>query len=142
MGRIVIAGLMLASASALLSGCAAGSAQESLYTAIDTPYYVVTLPTSYCSSFAVKYDDSYRLDEDSGEGAGFFTSVCDKDAGEPLWYVVCATSSYGPDPGATRTVDKGAPSAWPSARVYVSQPHFPADAPDRVALGARYVAAK
>ena len=77
-----------------------------------------------------------------GEGIGFCVSVCDEGSGEPLWYVLCATSSYGPDPGFPRTVDKGAPSAWPAAHVYVSQPIFPFDAPDRVAVYARYVAVK
>ena len=97
---------------------------------------------SLFSSFAVDYDDSYRLDGDTGEGIGFCVSVCDEGSGEPLWYVLCATSSYGPDPGFPRTVDKGAPSAWPAAHVYVSQPIFPIDAPDRVAVYARYVAVK
>ena len=68
--------------------------------------------------------------------------MCDEGSGEPLWYVLCATSSYGPYPGFPRTVDKGAPSAWPAAHVYVSQPIFPIDAPDRVAVYARYVAVK
>ena len=116
--------------------------REPLYTTVDTPYYDVMLPTSLFSSFAVDYDDSYRLDGDTGEGIGFCVSVCDEGSGEPLWYVLCATSSYGPDPGFPRTVDKGAPSAWPAAHVYVSQPIFPIDAPDRVAVYARYVAVK
>ena len=90
----------------------------------------------------MEYDDSYRLDGDTGEGIGFCVSVCDEGTEEPLWYVLCATSSYGPDPGFPRTVDKGAPSAWPAAHVYVSQPIFPFDAPDRVAVYARYVAVK
>ena len=105
-------------------------------------YYDVMLPTSCFASFAVEYDDSYRLDGDTGEGIGFCVSVCDEGTEEPLWYVLCATSSYGPDPGFPRTVDKGAPSAWPAAHVYVSQPIFPFDAPDRVAVYARYVAVK
>ena len=100
------------------------------------------LPTSCFASFAVEYDDSYRLDEGTGEGIGFCVSVCDEGSGEPLWYVLCATSSYGADPGFPRTVDKGAPSAWPAAHVYVSQPIFPIDAPDRTAVYARYVAVK
>ena len=53
---------------------------------------------------------------------------------------LCATSWS--DPGFPRTVDKGAPSAWPAAHVYVSQPIFPFDAPDRTAVYARYVAVK
>ena len=137
MRRIAMIGFALATVSVLLAGCAAGSS-----TTVDTPYYDVMLPTSLFSSFAVDYDDSYRLDGDTGEGIGFCVSVCDEGSGEPLWYVLCATSSYGPDPGFPRTVDKGAPSAWPAAHVYVSQPIFPIDAPDRVAVYARYVAVK
>ena len=51
-------------------------------------------------------------------------------------------SSYGPDPGFPRTVDKGTPSAWPAAHVYVSQPIFPTDAPDDLEAYVRYVTAK
>ena len=142
MQRIAMIGFALATVSVLLAGCAAGSSQGPLYTTVDTPYYDVMLPTSCFASFAVEYDDSYRLDEGTGEGIGFCVSVCDEGSGEPLWYVLCATSSYGADPGFPRTVDKGAPSAWPAAHVYVSQPIFPIDAPDRTAVYARYVAVK
>ena len=117
MRRIAMIGFALATVSVLLAGCAAESSQEPLYTTVDTPYYDVMLPTSLFSSFAVDYDDSYRLDGDTGEGIGFCVSVCDEGTEEPLWYVLCATSSYGPAPGFPRTVDKGAPSAWPAARV-------------------------
>lgn len=119
MKRIAILGAALAAVSMLLGGCAGG-----------TP------------SVAVGYDESYRLDEETGEGVGFCTSVCDQDTGEPLWHVLCATPSYGPDPGFPRTVDKGAPSAWPTARVYVAQPIFPMEAPDQVSRYERYVTAK
>ena len=95
MRRIAMIGFALATVSVLLAGCAAGSSQEPLYTTVDTPYYDVMLPTSLFSSFAVDYDDSYRLDGDTGEGIGFCVSVCDEGSGEPLWYVLCATSSYG-----------------------------------------------
>ena len=104
MRRIAMIGFALATVSVLLAGCAAGSSQEPLYTTVDTPYYDVMLPTSLFSSFAVDYDDSYRLDGDTGEGIGFCVSVCDEGSGEPLWYVLCATSSYGPDPGFPRCV--------------------------------------
>ena len=70
MRRIAMIGFALATVSVLLAGCAAGSSQEPLYTTVDTPYYDVMLPTSLFSSFAVDYDDSYRLDGDTGEGIG------------------------------------------------------------------------
>lgn len=142
MKRIVIVGLALAAISALLSGCAAGISHEPLHATIDTPYYSMMLPASYAATVEVDYDESHRLDEGTGEGIGFCASVCDKDTGEPLWYVLCATPSYGPDPGFPRTADKGAPSAWPAAHVYVAQPVFPMDAPDRTARYERYVMAK
>ena len=61
MQRIAMIGFALATVSVLLAGCAAGSSQEPLYTTVDTPYYDVMLPTSCFTSFAVDYDDSYRL---------------------------------------------------------------------------------
>ncbi|MDU1862045.1 MAG: hypothetical protein E6774_19200, partial [Clostridioides difficile] len=61
MRQIAMIGFVLATASVLLGGCAAGSSQEPLYTTVDTPYYDVMLPTSCFASFAVEYDDSYRL---------------------------------------------------------------------------------
>ena len=70
MRRIAMIGFALATVSVLLAGCAAGSSQEPLYTTVDTPYYDVMLPTSLFSSFAVDYDDSYRLDGDTGEASG------------------------------------------------------------------------
>ena len=142
MKRIAILGAALAAVSMLLGGCAGGTPHEPLHTTVETPYYTVMLPASYAASVAVGYDESYRLDEETGEGVGFCTSVCDLDTGEPLWHVLCATPSYGPDPGFPRTVDKGAPSAWPTARVYVAQPIFPMEAPDQVSRYERYVTAK
>ena len=70
MRQIAMIGFVLATASVLLGGCAAGSSQEPLYTTVDTPYYDVMLPTSCFASFAVEYDDSYRLDGDTGEASG------------------------------------------------------------------------
>ena len=142
MRRIAMIGFALATVSVLLAGCAAGSSQEPLYTTVDTPYYDVMLPTSLFSSFAVDYDDSYRRMGTRGRASGFCVSVCDEGSESRSGTSCAPTSSYGPDPGFPRTVDKGAPSAWPAAHVYVSQPIFPIDAPDRVAVYARYVAVK
>ena len=70
MRRIAMIGFALATVSVLLAGCAAESSQEPLYTTVDTPYYDVMLPTSLFSSLAVDYDDSYRLDGDTGRASG------------------------------------------------------------------------
>ena len=118
-------GFALATVSVLLAGCAAGSSQEPLYTTVDTPYYDVMLPTSLFSSLAVDYDDSYRLDGDTGEASGS-AFPCATRARKSRSVRAVRHVFVRSGPRLPRTVDKGAPSAMArSARVRVA-----ADLPD------------
>lgn len=92
--------------------------------AYETPYYALQLPTDLASSCVIEYDDYARMDENGSGEIGHTTSVLDRETGNPLFFVVCGTDSFGPDEGDSRCMKLGEPSQLPGTNVYVGQLMF------------------
>lgn len=63
-------------------------------TAIDTPYYTVTLPESWAGTYDCSYEEDFGNQHTAAGGRGAVTTITNKADGKTMFIVACAIDDY------------------------------------------------